>query len=222
LARAVAQPANPPHYFGSSRRHHQIPASQRALVRAAAAQRQRGKANGGNVFTAHLIQLYDPYGNQLTTRSLATSSRGDRMSDHNEKAANISRAVFGTGNPIGHAGPISRRRMRERQSSKIRELREALIRSGFCTLERQAMALGLPRSTTWTIVRGTHKASGLSATVINRMLSFDGLPSLARATILRYIDEKMAGLYGDGNVQLRRFASRLSATSLPASRPKAS
>lgn len=131
------------------------------------------------------------------------------MSNRIVTTANISRASCGAVSAIGRSSPISRRRMRERQSLKIRALGEALIRSGFCTLDQQAVALGLARSTTWTILRGTHKASGLSATIINRMLSTSDLPLLAKHTILEYIDEKMTGLYGDNHIQLRRFASRL-------------
>ena len=53
-----------------------------------------------------------------------------------------------------------------RQSNKIRELRLALRRAGLIGLDEQAQALGLPRSTTWKILKGGHKASGLSAMVI--------------------------------------------------------
>jgi len=104
--------------------------------------------------------------------------------------------------------------MKARQSSKIRELGDALVTSGFHTLDEQANALGLPRSTTWTILRANHKASGLSAIVINQMFAAPQLPPLVRATILEYIEEKAAGLYGHSKVQLRRFATRLSAECL--------
>ena len=59
--------------------------------------------------------------------------------------------------------------MKGRQTLKIRELGDALISEGFVTLDEQALALGLCRSTTWTILKANHKSSGLSATVINRM-----------------------------------------------------
>jgi hypothetical protein len=104
--------------------------------------------------------------------------------------------------------------MKARQLSKIRELGDALVTSGFHTLDEQANALGLPRSTTWTILRGKHKASGLSATVINQMLAAPQLPPLVRARILEYVDDKNAGLYGHSKMQLRRFAARLSAERL--------
>jgi hypothetical protein len=59
--------------------------------------------------------------------------------------------------------------MRYRQSCKIRQIRDALTAAGFITLDEQAKALGLCRSTTWTIVNGSHKGSGLSATTINHI-----------------------------------------------------
>jgi hypothetical protein len=102
--------------------------------------------------------------------------------------------------------------MKARQSSKIRELGDVLVAVGFETLDQQAEVLGLARSTTWTILKGNHKASGLSATVINRMLAAPQLPAAVRATIHGYIDEKAAGLYGHSKVQLRRFVARLANT----------
>ncbi len=71
-------------------------------------------------------------------------------------------------------------RMKARQSSKIRELAEAVKSAGFLTLDEQAKALGLSRSTAWTIRKASHKASGLSASIINRKfaarLSIEKLP----------------------------------------------
>src|SRR5262245_34462076 len=99
--------------------------------------------------------------------------------------------------------------VKARQSSKIRELGDALVTSGFHTLNEQAHALGLPRSTTWTILRGKHKASGLSAAVINQMLAAPQIPQLVRARILEYVEEKAAGSYGHSKIQLRRFVARL-------------
>jgi hypothetical protein len=56
--------------------------------------------------------------------------------------------------------------MKARQSAKIRELGQALIDAGL----RQADALGLRRSTAWTILKTRHKSTGLSAAIIERML----------------------------------------------------
>jgi hypothetical protein len=95
--------------------------------------------------------------------------------------------------------------VKARQASKIREIGDALIALGYLALDEQAKALGLARSTAWTILQANHKSSGLSATVINRMLAAPQLPPLVRAIIVEYIDEKVAGLYGHSKLQLRRF-----------------
>ena len=101
-------------------------------------------------------------------------------------------------------------RMKARQSFKIRELAKAVESAGFLTLDEQAKALGLSRSTAWTIRKASHKASGLSASIINRMLAAPELPPLARTKILEYVEEKAAGLYGGSRSQRRSFAARLS------------
>ena len=96
-----------------------------------------------------------------------------------------------------------------RQLSKIRELRLALRRAGLIGLDEQAQALGLPRSTTWKILKGGHKASGLSAMLISRMLSEPRLPPVVRTKILEYAREKAGGLYGHGKRELLRFLARI-------------
>jgi hypothetical protein len=100
--------------------------------------------------------------------------------------------------------------MKARQNSKIKEIREALRSAGFLALDAQAGALGLSRSTTWTILQGRHKSSGLSTAIINRMLEAPQLPPSVRATILEYVQEKSVGLYGHSTSQLRKFKARLS------------
>ena len=93
-----------------------------------------------------------------------------------------------------------------RQAARIRELAAVLAASGFVSLDQQARALGLSRSTTWTVLKANHKASGLSAATISRMLSSPALPQHVRATLLTYVEEKVAGLYGHNKMQLRRFS----------------
>jgi hypothetical protein len=112
--------------------------------------------------------------------------------------------------------------MKQRQSSKISEIGDALVASGISTLDQQASALGLSRSTTWTILRANHKASGLSAAVINRMLAVPQLPPLVRAVLVEYIGEKTTGVYGHSELQRRRFTARLSLEQIRASRKTAS
>jgi predicted DNA-binding transcriptional regulator AlpA len=99
--------------------------------------------------------------------------------------------------------------LKARQAAKIKQLGEALIAAGFCSLDEQAKVLGLSRSTTWTILKANHKSSGLSASIINRMLAAPNLPPRVKLTIVEYVEEKQAGLYGGGNHRVRKFAERI-------------
>ena len=98
--------------------------------------------------------------------------------------------------------------VKARQSSKIREIGEALITAGFVSLNAQAKVFGLPRSTAWTILSAKHKGTGLCARIICRMLSSGELPVLVRAKIMEYAEEKAAGIYGGTKKQNRRLASK--------------
>ena len=100
--------------------------------------------------------------------------------------------------------------MKARQLLKIKEIKDSLVASGFITLDQQAKVLGLARSTTWTILRGKYKSSGLSAATVNCMLQSPQLPPFVRARVLEYVNEKSAGLYGHSNLQRRRFIVLLS------------
>jgi hypothetical protein len=95
--------------------------------------------------------------------------------------------------------------LKTRQAAKLREIREALIAEGYDSLHDQASALGLSRSTTWSIVKSNHKSSGLSITTLNRMLAARRLPPLVRKKILEYVEEKSAGRYGGNKLRLRLF-----------------
>ena len=99
--------------------------------------------------------------------------------------------------------------MKATQCSKIRELRQALVDAGVLTLDQQAKSLGVSRSTAWAVLKGNHKSSGLSATLINRMLASPQLPGSARKIILEYVKEKSAGAYGHGEQGLHKFRARL-------------
>ena len=67
---------------------------------------------------------------------------------------------------------------------------DALIASGYTSLDQQAKALGLSRSTAWTIIHAKHKVDRLSAKVSARMLKNPGLPPLVRATLQQYLAER--------------------------------
>ena len=96
-----------------------------------------------------------------------------------------------------------------KQTDQIRSIGVALDRAGFRSLDAKAKALGLPRSTTWTILQGNHKTSGLSAVTVQRMLASMQLPAAARAAILAYVKAKTAGTFGHGHRRRHRFATRL-------------
>ena len=99
---------------------------------------------------------------------------------------------------------------RRQQRLKIAEIGTTLAECGFVTLDEQAYVLNLSRSTAWTVVRGTHKTSGLSAMTINRILATDHLPLRVRLKLLEYLVEKMSGAYGDREHCLKAFASKIS------------
>ena len=101
--------------------------------------------------------------------------------------------------------------LKQRQSIKIRSIGNTLIEAGLITVADQAKALGLPRSTAWTMLRSTHKASGLTAATINRMLNSPRLPLATRVKIIEYIKEKSEGLYGHSPAQLRKFNCHIAA-----------
>ena len=111
--------------------------------------------------------------------------------------------------PSGGISPCNRiKDYKARQTIRIKEVGAALAASGLVALDEQARALGLSRSTAWAVLKANHKASGLTVPTINRMLSSPELPPNVRFTILKYVEEKLAGLYGHNKKQLRRFAAR--------------
>ena len=96
-----------------------------------------------------------------------------------------------------------------KQSFKIAELRETLVAAGFDALDDQAAALGISRSTAWTILNSQHKSSGLSAATIRRILRSPQLPPRAQRVIMEYIEQKCAGEYGHSKLRIRLFRARL-------------
>jgi len=112
--------------------------------------------------------------------------------------------------PSGGISPCNRiKDYKARQTIRIKEVGAALAASGLVALDEQARALGLSRSTAWAVLKANHKASGLTAATISRMLSLPELPPHVRATILMYVEEKLAGLYGHNKEQLSRFKAGL-------------
>lgn len=99
--------------------------------------------------------------------------------------------------------------MKARQSAKIRELEGALTAAGVIGLDAKARALGLSRSTMWTLLKGNHKGSGLSMSVISRIFNAPDLPPLVKAKVIEYVQEKALGYYGHAEPVRRRFVMRL-------------
>jgi hypothetical protein len=95
------------------------------------------------------------------------------------------------------------------QREKIRQIGEALRQAGFVTLNGQARALGLARSTTWKLLQADHKTSGIHADLIIQMLSSEGLPLAVRCLLREYVIERVRGLYGHNLLCRRRFAGQL-------------
>jgi hypothetical protein len=58
-------------------------------------------------------------------------------------------------------------------------------------------------------LHGNHKKSGLSASLLGRMLKSPQLPPSIRAKIIEYVEAKVAGELGHNKIQLRRFRARL-------------
>ena len=102
--------------------------------------------------------------------------------------------------------------MKARQARKIEQLREVLFanaRHGRLRVREQAELLGLCRSTAHAVLQRNYKHSGLSASIIKRMLACPNLPERARTIIIEYNAEKIGGLYGHTRSQRRRFMAAL-------------
>src|SRR6185503_19858814 len=67
---------------------------------------------------------------------------------------------------------------------------EALIASGYTSLDEQAEALGLHRSTTWTLVKKKHKLGRLSAKTIVRILTNPQTPASVRTAVHQYAAQR--------------------------------
>ncbi|MGB8135742.1 MAG: hypothetical protein WCF15_03035 [Pseudolabrys sp.] len=83
----------------------------------------------------------------------------------------------------------------------LQQIREALIMSGYSKLDQQAKALGLHRSTAWTIVKAKHKLGRLNAQTTRRILANPDTPPDVRSVIQKHSREK-------ANDQINRFRCR--------------
>ena len=99
--------------------------------------------------------------------------------------------------------------MKVLQCAKIAELRKILEQAGYRSVSEQAVVLGLSRSTTWALLKANHKASGVSGSIIKRMLRAPGLPLAVTQWIDEYVGEKLAGKYGHRRKRLRVFRAQV-------------
>ena len=87
-----------------------------------------------------------------------------------------------------------RRDARRNFAVGIPQIKEALIASGCTKLDQQAKALGIHRSTTWTIIKAKHKRDRLSTKTIKRILANPELPPSVRSIIQQYMTERSDAL----------------------------
>ena len=74
--------------------------------------------------------------------------------------------------------------------TKIQDISDALNSSGYTSLDQQANALGLHRSTVWTIRKNKHKLGLLSAKTIERIITNPTTPPRVLAALQEYVVEK--------------------------------
>jgi hypothetical protein len=91
-----------------------------------------------------------------------------------------------------------------RLTSKLAEIRDALISAGFDTTAKQAAVLGLSRSTACVFLYRDNRV-GPSAKVVKCILSSKKIPPSVRKKIEEYVKEKSLGLYGHGTDPNRSF-----------------
>ena len=80
-------------------------------------------------------------------------------------------------------------------ATRIQHIADALVAEGCVALDKQAKALGVHRSTAWTIMRTKHKLDRLSLKTTNRMLASPELPPSVRIIVLQYLAERSDGLH---------------------------
>src|ERR1044072_7190685 len=69
----------------------------------------------------------------------------------------------------------------------LQRVADALVMDGYTTLDAQAEALGVRRSTAWTIVKAKHKLGRLSAKTCRRILTNPDLPTRVRVVFTEYL-----------------------------------
>ena len=79
------------------------------------------------------------------------------------------------------------------RTAALQQISEALIASGYGSLDEQAKALGIHRSTAWTIIKNKHKLGRLSSKTTSRILASAEAPPAVRSVIQKYLAERSDG-----------------------------
>jgi plasmid maintenance system antidote protein VapI len=75
---------------------------------------------------------------------------------------------------------------------ELGRISEALISSGYTSLDKQAEALGVHRSTAWVIIKNKHKLGRLSAKTVYRILGNPQTPPAVRTIMQQYMTKRSA------------------------------
>src|SRR5262245_24869200 len=89
---------------------------------------------------------------------------------------------------VRHANTLSARR-----TIPVQYVANALLDAGYRSLDKQAKALGVNRSTAWTIIRTKHKLGYLNAKTAKRILANPELPECIRDVLTRYAEGSVPG-----------------------------
>jgi len=77
---------------------------------------------------------------------------------------------------------------RREYAVRLQDISEALIADGYTSLDAQAKALGVHRSTAWTIMKAKHKLGRLSLKTTNSMLANPETPPAVHPNHKRNLD----------------------------------
>lgn len=81
--------------------------------------------------------------------------------------------------------------VRRRRIATVEQIAEALVADGYTSLDCQAKALGINRSTAWTIVKTKHKSGCLHRKTTQRILENPDTPPSVRAVVQKYLAERL-------------------------------
>jgi hypothetical protein len=146
----------------------------------------------------HSLNRFDYVRDKRNQKDLATFSIAglvkmvrDAMSKESQKTpvASPSRKT------LRHVSAITSSHDR-RRTMPIQPIVNALIAAGYSSLDNQARALGLNRSTAWTIIKNKHKLGRLNVKTTQRILENPDTPPDVRAVIEQYMSQNLVTLPG--------------------------